>query len=210
MDQSLRDLNTAIQARIAKEDAFIARITSEFDRIRTQMQQAASANPDAEAILAPFIQRIAPATAQLNNQSSFGTGSNSDQNELFNRVVNSRSSRPASGSGSGATPAVTPAVASGGLFSSFFSPSPAPRPSPTPRPSRGFRPTAEQRDAYALAQNDIYEDVQDAHDDTPEPTPPEPTESPRLNRRSGFGGSRKGGWKSRKSKRPRRTRRTNL
>jgi hypothetical protein len=175
MQRSLRDLNTAIRARIAKEDAFLDRIRAEFDRIKNSMQNAAASNPAAAPHLDPFIPQIAAATDLLNNTKSFGTGSNSDQDVLFRNVVGP--DVPGSGPGSGglfsgpsapgglfsgpsATPAsvtpVTPADDSGGLLSGirnmFSSRPPAPTPAPTPAPARSSIQLSSRQPAQGVPQ----------------------------------------------------------
>ena len=76
MENSLQQLNTAIQARIQKENLFIQRITQEFARISADLQRTASANPQVQ--LQPFIRRIDEATELLNRRPSFGTNFNLD------------------------------------------------------------------------------------------------------------------------------------
>lgn len=90
MEDSLRNLDTAIQARIAKEDLFIQRITQEFARISADMRQTASDHPQVN--LNDFIHRIDTATAKLNQRPSFGTGDDLDQ--LVRRVKGNSTNTP--------------------------------------------------------------------------------------------------------------------
>lgn len=177
MDESLRDLNTAIRARIAKEDAFLDRVTAEFNRIKDEMVQLASNSPDAQRILGPIIPQIAAATDLLNNTKSFGTGVNSDPDALWNNVTSALSGRPRGP----APPASGPAPGSG----------------PAPPASGGPPPYASASSVVAPASGSG--------------SGSSVASAPGFFSRLGFGssgGSRKGGWISkstRKSKRHRRS-----
>jgi hypothetical protein len=135
MENSLQQLNTAIQARIQKENLFIQRITQEFARISADLQRTASANPQVQ--LQPFIRRIDEATELLNRRPSFGTNFNLD---ALVQSVKGRPNTPPN------TPPTTPtgSVFSGlgDRFSGLFSQTPRPT---TPYPY-GPQPSAPPQD----------------------------------------------------------------
>lgn len=206
MESSLDQLNSAIEARIDKENAFIQRITDEFARISAGLQRtASSSSPQVQANLAPYIQRIDAATAKLKDRSSFGDGDNSDLEALVRAVTGN------SGSGSSGS---SPGFLSG-LSSMFSRPTPTPAATPAATPDRPVRPT--QRDANALRRQptaddmgELVPDLDDYQDALPsEQAPPAGSvihpSDPRFHDSQQLGGSRKrGGWKTKRSKRSRR------
>ena len=99
MENSLTQLDRAIEARLAKENEFLRQITAEFERISTGLQQTASANPQVQADLQRYIQRIDEAVDKLNTRPSFGA--RSDINALVQNVTGRRPPPPPPGSGSG-------------------------------------------------------------------------------------------------------------
>ena len=211
MENALNQLNSAIEARIDKENAFIQRITDEFARISAGLQRtASSSSPQVQADLAPFIQRIDAATAKLKDRSSFGDGDNSDLEALVRAVTGN------SGSGSSGS---SPGFLSG-LSSMFSRPTPPATPAAT-RVSRAFgrdrpvRPT--QRDARrqptADDMGELVPDVGEEDYQDPllsEPAPPPGSDidpsNPRFNDWQQQAG-RRGGWKTTRSKRSKRSRR---
>jgi hypothetical protein len=176
MDNSLRQLNAAIDARIAKEDEFIRRITQEFGRIKQALEAARAQNPQAGNILAPIIQQVDAASARVRDTDSFGTGDLS--RNLFDRVVNGPGPRP-------------PGPPAPSLLSGLFGSSPAvngPGPRPPGPPATGLF-------------SGLF----------PSPAPGTITVDPRVAARGPRplppGGPQSGGWKTKRSKRPKRTRR---
>jgi len=137
LERSLEQLNTAIDARITKEDEFIRRITEEFRMINADLQRNSSINPQAN--LQPFIIRINEGIHKLNNRPSFGTDSNLDQ-----LVYTVNGSRP---------PRSPPS------YRNLFS-----RLNPF---STAARPNAEQRQENLDLLNGNYQDAQGAFPDEP-------------------------------------------
>jgi hypothetical protein len=92
---SLNLLDQAIQARIAKENDFIARITNEFQKIKRDMQQSSSrSGPDVQQFSQQYIKRIDDATKALKELHSFGDGD--DVGDLVDGVVTGRGVAPPS------------------------------------------------------------------------------------------------------------------
>jgi len=205
MDRALDDLNTAIEARLAKENEFINQITAEFRRISADMQRTASANPRLEPDLQPYIERIDEAADLLNSRPSLGLRSNVA--ELVQQIRGGPPPGPGGGpaggpagdgtgsSGSGSSGSSgSGSSGSSGLFSGLTSMfSRRPPPSAPPRP------------------DDDYQDAEDGGidlDGAIEPRDDEVTATGNLsdsvisNYRPGaaVGGKRKrGGWTIRRS-----------
>lgn len=177
MDPSLTRLDTAIRARIAKENDFITRITAEFRRISAGLQRTAnSSSPQVQSNLAPFIQRINAATAQLKSR-PFGDGSDSDLDALVRSVTNT----PSSGS-------------SPGFFSGLSSLNPFANAGP------GTAPANQRLITGTYGNPDDDDDDQYEDPLTSEPPPQPRSTDPRF----GLHGGRRGGWKTKRSRRSKR------
>ena len=196
---SLDRLDSAIQARIAKENDFIQRITDEFRQISAGIARtAASSSPQVQADLAPFIQRIDAATALLKTR-PFGDDYNL---EGLVRNVKGRGNPPPSSSG----------------FFNFMNTTPRPA-TPAPRPR--YRTEAERIRGDANAQRQAVEASAAANDgfyDAVGPPIPERTQEQNqantaaaqtdsMFSRLGFTGGKRGGWTAKRTKRSRRSRR---